>query len=128
VIINQGKGKTVVQSGQMYPNHTCCVLLVSGKLIREHPEIVAQILQTHEKAVDYNEKNLDEAAAIFANKTGTKLADVKTSLNDWDGKWNSDPNVIIDPVLDYAKIQYDLGYIKKLLTKDDLFDLSFYKK
>jgi NitT/TauT family transport system substrate-binding protein len=128
VIINQGKGKTVVQSGQMYPNHTCCVLLVSGKLIREHPEIVAQILKTHEKAVDYNEKNLDEAAAIFANKTGTKLADVKTSLNDWDGKWNSDPNVIIDPVLDYAKIQYDLGYIKKLLTKDDLFDLSFYKK
>jgi NitT/TauT family transport system substrate-binding protein len=128
VIINQGKGKTVVQSGQMYPNHTCCVLLVSGKLIREHPEIVAQILKTHEKAVDYNEKNLDEAAAIFANKTGTKLADVKTSLNDWDGKWNSDPNVIINPVLDYAKIQYDLGYIKKLLTKDDLFDLSFYKK
>jgi len=128
VIVAQGKGKTVVQSGQMYPNHTCCVLVVSGKLIREHPEIVQQILKTHEKAVDYNEKNLDEAAAIFAKKTGAKLDDVKASLKTWDGKFVTDPNVIVDPVLDYAKIQYDLGYIKTPLTKDQLFDLSFYKK
>ena len=128
VIVAQGKGRIVVQSGQMYPNHTCCVLVVSGKLIREHPEIVAQILKTHEKAVDYNEKNLDDAAAIFAKKTGAKLDDVTASLKEWDGKWVTDPNVIVDPVLDYAKIQYDLGYIKVNLTKDQLFDLSFYKK
>ena len=128
VIVAQGKGRIVVHSGEMYPNHTCCVLVVSGKLIREHPEIVAQIIKTNDKAVDYNLKNLDEAAAIFANKTGTKLDDVKASLKEWDGNWNSDPNLIIDPVLDYAKIQYDLGYIKTPLTKDQLFDLSFYKK
>jgi NitT/TauT family transport system substrate-binding protein len=128
VIVNQGKGKIVVQSGQMYPNHTCCVLIVSGKLIREHPEIVRQILKTHEKAVDFNEKNPDEAAAIFAKKTGAKLDDVKASLKEWDGQWVTDPNVIVNPVLDYAKIQYDLGYIKTPLTKDQLFDLSFYKK
>jgi NitT/TauT family transport system substrate-binding protein len=128
VIVAQGKGKIVVHSGEMYPNHTCCVLVVSGKLIREHPEIVAQIIKTNDKAVDYNLKNLDEAAAIFANKTGTKLDDVKASLKEWDGNWNSDPNLIVDPVLDYAKIQYDLGYIKTPLTKDQLFDLSFYKK
>ena len=128
VIVNQGKGKIVVRSGEMYPNHTCCVLVVSGKLIRERPDIVRQIVKTNDRAVAYNENNLDEAAAIFANKTGSKLADVQDSLNEWDGNWNSDPNIIINPVLDYAKIQYDLGYIKKPLTKDDLFDLSFYQK
>ena len=128
VIVNQGKGKIVVQSGEMYPNHTCCVLVVSGKLIRERPDIVRQIVKTNDKAVLYNEQNLDEAAAIFANKTGTKLVDVKASLNEWDGSWASDPNIIISPVLDYAKIQYDSGIIKKPLTKDDLFDLSFYQK
>ena len=104
------------------------VLVVSGKLIREHPEIVRQIIKTNDKAVAYNEQNLDEAAAIFANKTGSNLDDVKASLKEWDGNWASDPNLIINPVLDYAKIQYDLGYIKKPLTKDDLFDLSFYQK
>jgi NitT/TauT family transport system substrate-binding protein len=128
VIVNQGKGKIVVRSGEMYPNHTCCVLVVSGKLIRERPDIVRQIVKTNDRAVAYNENNLDEAAAIFANKTGSKLADVQDSLNEWDGNWASDPNIIINPVLDYAKIQYDLGYIKKPLTKDDLFDLSFYQK
>ncbi len=128
VVVNQGKGKIVVRSGEMYPNHTCCVLVVSGKLIRERPDIVRQIIRTNDKAVAYNEQNMDEAAAIFANKTGSKLEDVKDSLNEWDGNWASDPNIIISPVLDYAKIQYDLGYIKKPLTKDDLFDLSFYQK
>ncbi len=128
VVVNQGKGKIVVHSGEMYPNHTCCVLIVSGKLIREHPEIVRQIIKTNDKAVFYNEQNLDEAAGIFANKTGSKLEDVKASLMEWDGNWASDPNIIINPVLDYAKIQYDLGYIKKPLTQADLFDLSFYKK
>ena len=128
VVVNQGKGKIVVRSGEMYPNHTCCVLVVSGKLIRERPDIVRQIVKTNDKAVLYNEQNLDEAAAIFANKTGSKLEDVKASLNEWDGSWASDPTIIINPVLDYAKIQYELGYIKKPLTKDDLFDLSFYQK
>jgi NitT/TauT family transport system substrate-binding protein len=127
-IVNQGTGKIVVHSGEMYPNHTCCVLVVSGKLIREHPEIVRQILKTNDKAVAYNEQNLDDAAVIYATKTGANLTDVQSSLKEWDGSWASDPNVIINPVLDYAKIQYDLGYIKKPLTKDDLFDLTFYQK
>ena len=128
VIVDQGKGKIVVHSGEMYPNHTCCVLVVSGRLIREHPEIVRQIIKTNDKAVAYNQQNLDDAAAIFANKTGAKLDDVKASLKEWDGNWASDPNLIINPVLDYANIQYKLGYIKKPLTRDDLFDLSFYPK
>jgi NitT/TauT family transport system substrate-binding protein len=127
-VVNQGKGKIVVHSGEMYPNHTCCVLVVSGKLIREHPEIVRQILKTNNKAVAFNKQNPDEAAQIYATKTGAKLADVKASLAEWDGNWDSNPNLIVDPVLDYARIQYDLGYIKKPLTKDDIFDLTFYQK
>jgi NitT/TauT family transport system substrate-binding protein len=128
VIVDQGAGKIVVHSGEMYPNHTCCVLVVSGKLIREHPEIVKQIIQTNNKAVAWNEANLDDAAAIYANKTGAKLDDVKASLKEWDGNWASDPSIIVQPVLAYAKFQYDNGYIKKNLTQDDLFDLTLYQK
>lgn len=127
-VVNQGKGKVVVQSGEMYPNHTCCVLVVSGKLIREHPEIVRQIIKTNDKAVAWNLENLDEAAQIYSTRTGASLADVKASLADWDGDWASDPNVIVEPVLDYAKIQYELGFIKKPLTKEEIFDLTFYQK
>jgi NitT/TauT family transport system substrate-binding protein len=126
-VVNQGSGKIVAHSGEMYPNHTCCVLVVSGKLIREHPEIVRQIIKINDKAVAYNLQNPDEAAQIYATKTGAKLADVKDSLKEWDGNWASDPTVIVAPVLDYAKIQYDLGYLKKPLTQDQIFDLDFYK-
>jgi NitT/TauT family transport system substrate-binding protein len=128
VIVDQGAGKIVVHSGEMYPNHTCCVLVVSGDLIRNHPEIVRQIIQTNNKAVAWNEANLDDAAAIYANKTGAKLDDVKASLKEWDGSWASDPSIIVQPVLEYAKFQYDNGYIKKNLTEDDLFDLTLYQK
>jgi NitT/TauT family transport system substrate-binding protein len=127
-IVNQGKGTIAVHSGDMYPNHTCCVLVVSGKLIREHPEIVRQILKTNDKAVAWNKANIDEAAAIYAKKTSANLTDVKSSLSEWDGNWASDPNLIVSPVLDYATIQYNLGYIKKPLTKDEIFDLTFYQK
>jgi NitT/TauT family transport system substrate-binding protein len=127
-VVNQGKGKIVVHSGEMYPHHTCCVLVVSGKLIREHPEIVRQIIRTNDKAVAWNQQNLDEAAEIYSTKTGANLADVKASLAEWDGSWASDPNVIVEPVLDYAKIQYELGFIKKPLTKEEIFDLTFYQK
>jgi NitT/TauT family transport system substrate-binding protein len=112
----------------MYPNHTCCVLVASGSLIRENPELVEQIIKTHIKASQYAQANTDETAMIYANKTGSKLADVQASLQEWDGAFVTDPSVIVGPVLDYAKIQYDLGYIKKNLTQDDVFDLTLYKK
>jgi NitT/TauT family transport system substrate-binding protein len=128
MVVNQGTGKIVVHSGEMYPNHTCCVLVVSGKLIREHPEIVRQIITTNDKAVAWNKQNLDDAAVIYAKKTSANLTDVKSSLSEWDGNWASDPNVIVSPVLDYATIQYNLGYIKKPLTKEEIFDLTFYQK
>ena len=90
-VVNQGKGKIVVHSGEMYPNHTCCVLVVSGKLIREHPEIVRQIIKTNDKAVAWNQQNLDEAAVIYATKTGANLTDVKSSLAEWDGRLGIGP-------------------------------------
>lgn len=127
-IVSQGKGKVVVHSGEMYPHHTCCVLVVSGKMIREHPEIVEQIMKTNQKAVAYNLANLDEAARIYTTKTGANIDEVKLSLHEWDGDWDSNPNLIVDPVLNYATIQHDLGYIKTPLSKDQIFDLSFYKK
>jgi NitT/TauT family transport system substrate-binding protein len=128
IIEANGKGKIVVQSGEMYPNHTCCVLVVSGKLIREHPEIVEQIVKTHIRASDFASQNLDETAEIYARKNNANVDEIKASLRDWDGDFVTDPNVIISPVLDYARIQYELGYIKKSLTQGDLFDLTFYQK
>jgi NitT/TauT family transport system substrate-binding protein len=128
VIEANGSGRTIVKSGEMYPEHTCCVLVASGNLIREHPEIVEQVIRTHIKASEFAVQNTDEAAAIYAAKNGADIEVVKESLKNWDGAFVTDPALIVDPVMDYAEIQYELGYIKKPLTQDELFDLSFYQK
>jgi NitT/TauT family transport system substrate-binding protein len=128
VIETAGAGRTVVQSGEMFPNHACCVLVASGDLIRNHPDVVEQIVKTHIRATDYNYAHIDEAAQIFSQKIGQDIEVVKKSLNEWDGSWISDPNIIIDSVVGYSQVQYELGYISKPLTRDDLFDTSFYDR
>lgn len=127
LIEDGGNARSVVQSGEILAEHACCVVAVSGELIREHPELVQQIVATHVRATQYNSENLDEAAQIFADDQDWDVELVKTSLADWDGAWVADPNLIVDSTVDYAKVQYDLGYISTELTQDDIFDLSFYE-
>ena len=127
IIESEGNGVSVMASGEMSPGHACCVLVVSGKLIRENPAMVEQIVSTHIKATEYNKDNIDEASAIFAAKTGWEVEKVDKSLEDWDGEWISDPNLVVDSTVDYTTVQYDLGYIDTPLTKEDIFDLSFFE-
>jgi len=123
-----GKGRTVVQSGEMWPNHACCSLLVSGKLLREHPDLVNQIIKTHIKATNYINANHEDAAKIFANRTKQNLTVVEKSIKEWDGKWVSDPSIQIPSTVQYAKVDKELGYINKTLTEEDLFNTTLYEK
>lgn len=126
IVEGEGKGRSVVASGEMWPNHACCSLVVSGKLIRENPELVKQIIRIHNNATKYINEHPDEAAEIYAKKIGQDIDQVKRSLQTWDGKWISDPHEEIPSTLAYAAEDYELGYIEKNLTEKDLFDTSFY--
>ncbi len=128
ILESEGTGKIVVQSGEMWEGHACCVMLVSEKLIKEHPDIVEQIVRTHINATQYSLENPDETVQIFSDKIKYPYEIVNKSMHDWDGHLITDPSVGIDSVLDFARAQYELGYTDKLLTQDDLFDISFYNK
>lgn len=124
----KGKGEGAVASGEMWPNHACCSLVVTDKLIKEQPELVEQIIKTHIKATDYINAHPDEAAQIYAKKTKANLTEVEHSVNNWDGRWVSDPRVQIPSTVEYAEIDYEMKYIKRELTEKDLFDTSLYEK
>ncbi len=128
IIESQGTGKTVIQSGEMWSSHSCCVLVVSGTLIRERPDLVEQIIKTHINATEYNLAHPEEAARLAAEKLSMNESILFESLKTWDGKWCTDPRVSIPSTLEYANVQYELGYIKKPLREEDLFDTSFYEK
>jgi NitT/TauT family transport system substrate-binding protein len=101
--------------------------VVSGRLIREHPDLVRQIIKTHMRATDYVNANPEDAAKICADKTGQDLKMVEYSMKTWDGKWISDPELQIPSTVEYAKIDYEMNYTQKELTEEDLFDTSFYE-
>jgi len=128
IIESEGTGRVVVQSGKMWENHACCVVLVRDELIRDYPELVEQIVRTHIRATEYIIEHPQEAAQIFADDIGVSYEIANKSINDWDGQWVSDPSIELNTTLEYARVQYDLEYTDKLLTQDDLFDLSFYNK
>ena len=128
IIELDGAGKIVVLSGDMWPDHACCCLLASGELIREHPELLEQIIRIHINATEYNVEHMDEAAEIFAGKVGWDVEKVKKSFNRTDMKWIHNPHIEIPSTLEYAKVDYEMGYTDKLLTEDDLFDTRFYDR
>ncbi len=123
------RGKTVLSSGEMWPNHACCSVLVSEKLIKEHPDLVEQIVKTHINATNYINANPEEAAKIFVKRVkGQNLTVAEYSIKTWDGKWVSDPSIQAPSTVEYAKLDNKFGYINKTLTEDDLFDTSFYER
>jgi NitT/TauT family transport system substrate-binding protein len=128
IIELKGKGVDAVASGEMWPNHACCCLVVTDKLIKEQPDLVEQIIKTHIKATDYINAHPDEAAQIYAKKTRSNVTEIEHSVENWDGKWISDPNVQIFSTVEFAKVDYEMKYIQRELTEKDLFDTSLYER
>jgi NitT/TauT family transport system substrate-binding protein len=122
------KGRSNVASGEMWPNHACCSLVVSSRLIKDQPELVEQIVRIHIKATDYVNSHPEEAARIYANHTGQDLKMVKYSMKTWDGKWISDPYIQIQSTLEYASSECAMNYTTRTLTEQDLFNTSFYDR
>ncbi|OPY47497.1 MAG: alkanesulfonate transporter substrate-binding subunit [Methanosaeta sp. PtaU1.Bin028] len=128
IVILEDKGQEALPSGQMWPNHACCSLVVSGRLIRDNPELVAQIVKTHLKATEYVNSHPEEAAEIYANRTKQDLKTVMHSVKNWDGEWVSDPHIQIPSTLEYAKVDYQMNYTQKELSEEELFDTSFFDR
>lgn len=115
-------------SGEMWPNHACCCLVVSGKIIRDNPAMVKQIVMTHIKATDYINTHPGEAAKIYANRTGQDLEEIRYALRTWDGRWISDPSLQVPSALSFASIDYEMNYTSRILKRDDIFNTSFFDR
>jgi NitT/TauT family transport system substrate-binding protein len=127
-IEEEGAGKIIVHSGEMEAGHSCCVLIASGDMIRNHPDIVEEVLKIHLKATEYNNQNPEEAAEHMKVLTGLDPAVILKSLKEWDGSFEIDPTKITASVDKFATEQKELGYLKSQVSESDLFDTSFWKK
>lgn len=128
-----GNGVIVEWSGSIWPDHACCCLVASGEMIREHPDMLEQIIKTHIRATDYEIAHPDEAAEIYAQWQGADVSTIKRSINVTDMHWITDPNLEVESGIEYAAVIYDLnreryaGRGVEVFEKDDIFDTSFYE-
>jgi len=128
-----GNGVIVEWSGSIWPNHACCCVVASGEMIREHPEMLVQIIKTHIRATEYEIAHPDEAAEIYAQWQGADISTIKRSINVTDMHWITDPNLEVESGIKYAAVIYDLnreryaGRGVEVFEKDDIFDTSFYE-
>ncbi|HDS44861.1 MAG TPA: ABC transporter substrate-binding protein [Methanomicrobia archaeon] len=132
IIVAEGNGVIVEWSGTMWPDHACCCLVASGKMLRDHPEIVSQIITTHIRATDYEIAHPEEAAEIYAKWMGANVATIKDSLAVSDMHWTHDPHLLVDSTLAYADIIFDLNRARyegmglTVLGETDIFDTRLY--
>jgi len=123
-----GVGRIIVRSGEMIPNHACCVLVASDEMIQKYPEVVAAFLKAHMDGTEYALVHQTEAAETMSAYTGQNPDVIKLSLEVWDGAWVSDPHIIYSSVMEYVDMQENLGYLTEYVTDDKVFDTSFWDK
>jgi len=132
IIETEGNGVIVEGSGSIWPNHACCCLVASGEMIREHPEMLKQIIKTHIRATEYKIAHPDEAAEIYVKWHNGDASTIKRSINVSDMHWIHDPHQEIVSSLEYSRIIYELNrgrYESKGIQQhreEDIFDTSFY--
>ncbi|MEA2032717.1 MAG: ABC transporter substrate-binding protein [Euryarchaeota archaeon] len=132
IIVEEGNGVIVEWSGLMWQDHACCCLAASGKMIREHPEMLKQIIKTHIRATEYEIAHPEEAAEIYAKWENANVSTIKHSIDATDMHWIHDPHLQVESGIEYAKVIYELnreryeGMGIEVLEEKDIFDTRFY--
>lgn len=68
--ITDGVGKILLTSHDIWPDHPCCVLVISGSFLETRPDIVQMIVNNHVSATNFILQNSDESVTIGAKYTG----------------------------------------------------------
>ncbi|MDC3415955.1 aliphatic sulfonate ABC transporter substrate-binding protein [Aquibacillus salsiterrae] len=103
------------------------VLVTSGSLIEENPELIQNIVDAHKDATDFINENPEEAKAIAINDI-KEITNQELSKEVIDGSWE---NIGFTYEVDEEAIQafgdssYDLEFLKEKPDFEDLIDTQF---
>jgi NitT/TauT family transport system substrate-binding protein len=116
----RGLGHVVYTSYDIYPNHQCCVLYVSGKMFRERPDIVEKLIGIHIRAAKLCMEHPEEAQQIFADRAGKSIEVVTESWKRmvWDYHVNTESmKVFVEYLIEQGKVMpADVPDVGKFVT------------
>jgi len=123
--------KVVAKGSQMFPGQPGAVLAVREGLIRDHPEIVENLVAFQKRATDMlNDDTGKVSGYVQAYVGGGRLpiATVEAALKNSRGTFVADPNVIVKGTQEMHDFQTELGTLKEEVDIGTLFDATFYDR
>lgn len=110
----------VKKSGDIYPNHPCCVVAVSDKFIKEKPDTVAKIVDIHKQATEKLRNNPEDCVQYLPDNIVPDKEVEKGVLKNLN--WVSDLNdTYKQDIRDFISVEKDLGLINTTFTDEQLF-------
>lgn len=96
-----GEAVPLIQSGEIWSRHPCCVVASSNSFLSAHPEIVQKVIAIHVEAEQWISNHPEEAVAIAVDWLGMDEVPVNTAFN----------NIIFDYNLNITAIARYLDFL-----------------
>ena len=121
--------KVVARGSEMFPGQPGAILAVREGLVRDHPDLVAALVDSHERATII--LNGDPAAAavsvqVYVGGGRLPVETVEAAIESSKGSFVADPNFIVAGTTAMRDFQAEIGTLKAKVNVDELFDTSFY--
>ena len=119
-IAEKNGAKVLAGSQDILPDHPCCVVVASDKYIENHPNETKKILEIHENATEFINKNTDEAAGMLPNDIVSDVEVEKMSMSSFPFISGLNESYRQD-VMDFMDLEVELGVLKEPLSQDKIF-------
>lgn len=120
----RGMGRVLMYSQDIIPDHPCCVIVARQDYIDNHPQQLQKFLDIHKNTTEYVQTHQNETAYLISQEMTTNPDVEKTALSHVVFVYKVDP-AFQENVLNFMKIEQELGYSKVNLTTDQIFNTRF---
>ena len=115
----------LVKSGEILPNHPCCVVVASDDYLGRHPDETVKLLEIHANATKFiNDKIADDDTD---DVVGLLPADIISNKDIEEDSLESFPFIsglnesFKKDVKDFMNLEVELGILKKPISDDKLY-------
>jgi NitT/TauT family transport system substrate-binding protein len=117
-------GQVLMYSEQIMPGHPCCVIIARQDFIDQHPQELQTFLDIHKNSTEYINNNRNETAYLISKEMTTNPDLEKIALTHVVFVYKVD-KAFQDNVMNFLKVEQELGVMKKNLTIEQIFDTQF---
>jgi NitT/TauT family transport system substrate-binding protein len=129
VVVAEHIAKLAIPPSLLWPNNPSYGILASQKLIEDNPEIIEGFLKIHEEATNLMRERPREASRIISRVLDVVDDEFVLKVCRISPKYcASFSKEFIGSTLRFVPVLKDLGYIKRSLKKEDIFDQRFIEK